>query len=112
KWARPCAFIRQESRNGIAGSLELMGQPFFLPQGPDGWSEDPADWITPPGLAARIRWAAAFADKALKTQDPRAFLDATLADAPSDLLQFAVAGSESRVEGLALTLASPEFNRR
>jgi uncharacterized protein (DUF1800 family) len=99
-------------RQGIYGAMQLMGQPMFQPPGPDGWSENPSDWITPPGLAARIRWATAFAERIEATHDPRAFLDTALADAASPTLRFAVGGSESRVEGIALTLVSPEFNRR
>lgn len=99
-------------RQGVLGAMQLMGQPFFQPPGPDGWSEDPASWITPPGLAARIRWATAYAERIEATHDPRTFLETALADAASPRLRFAVAGSESRVEGIALALVSPEFNRR
>ena len=99
-------------RNGVSGALQLMGQPMFRSPGPDGWGEAPETWITPPGLAARIKWAVGFAERIQASHDPREFLDRSLADAASPLLQFAVAGSESRVEGLALTLVSPEFNRR
>ena len=103
---------RRDFRKGIIGSLQLMGQPPFQPQGPDGWPEEAAAWITPPGLAARIRWAAGYAEKVLRDHDPRAFLDTALGDVASPTLRFAVAGAESRIEGCALTLASPEFNRR
>lgn len=103
---------RSDFRNGVVGALQLMGQPLFAPPGPDGWSEAPETWITPPGLAARIRWAVALAERIEATHDPRTFLETTLADAATPLLSRAVAGSESRVEGLALTLISPEFNRR
>ena len=89
-----------------------MGQPMFKAPGPDGWDEAPETWITPPGLAARIKWAIAFSERIQDWHDPRTFLDRALAEAASPLLRFAVAGSESRVEGLALTLVSPEFNRR
>ncbi len=99
-------------RTGVFGAMQLMGQPIFQPPGPDGWDENPDAWITPPGLAARIRWAAAFAERIEATHDPRLFLETALADAASPVLKFAVGGSESRVEGIALTLVSPEFNRR
>lgn len=99
-------------RQGVFGATQLMGQPIFRPPGPDGWDEDPEAWITPPGLAARIRWATAFAERIEARHDPRAFLETALADAASPTLEFAVGGSESRVEGIALTLVSPEFNRR
>lgn len=103
---------RRDLRQGIIGALRLMGQAPFQPPGPDGWPEDPAAWITPPGLAGRIRWAMAYAEKVLKDRDPRVFLDTALGDVASPTLRFAVAGAESRIEGCALTLASPEFNRR
>jgi len=99
-------------RQGVFGAARLMGQHLFTPPGPDGWDEDPSSWITPPGLAARIRWATAFSERIAGSHDPRTFLDNALADAASPTLQFAVNGAESRVEGLALTLVSPEFNRR
>lgn len=101
-----------ELRNGVVGALQSMGQQAFRPPGPDGWDEAPETWITPPGLAARIKWAVGFSERIQQGHDPRAFLEHALADAASPLLKFAVAGSESRVEGLALTLVSPEFNRR
>lgn len=102
----------QDFRTGILGAMHLMGQPYLSPPGPDGWDEAQEAWITPPGLAARIKWAAAFAERLEATHDPRTFLESALADAASPVLEFAVAGSESRVEGIALALVSPEFNRR
>ena len=103
---------QKDFRNGIVASLQMMGQPLFRPPGPDGWKEEDEAWITPPGLAARIRWSTAFAERIEADYDPRDFLKIALADAASPLLEFAVAGSESHAEGLALTLISPEFNRR
>ncbi|MEM1077096.1 MAG: DUF1800 domain-containing protein [Pseudomonadota bacterium] len=89
-----------------------MGQIPWKPGGPDGWAEDPETWITPVGLAARLRWAQAFTRRHLGQHDPRAFLAATLGERASPVLRSAVAGAESREAGLALVLASPEFNRR
>ncbi|MEO1025747.1 MAG: DUF1800 domain-containing protein [Pseudomonadota bacterium] len=103
---------QKDFRRGIVASLEMMGQPLFRPPGPDGWKEEAEAWITPPGLAARSRWSTAFAERIEQDHDPRDFLKTALADAATPLLEFAVAGSESRAEGLALTLVSPEFNRR
>ena len=102
----------RDFRNDLMEPLAAMGQPLFRPGGPDGWSEAPEDWITPSALAARLRWSSNLADDLLKDSDPREFLDAALGDAASDLLRFAVAGSESRAEGAALVLVSPDFNRR
>ena len=89
-----------------------MGMDVFRPSGPDGWSETAADWITPPALAARIEWAIKIAKTYGQDVDPRALLVEVLGDDTSDELQAAVARAESKWEGVALLLVSPEFNRR
>ncbi|MEM8870979.1 MAG: DUF1800 domain-containing protein [Pseudomonadota bacterium] len=91
--------------------MATMGQPLMRPIGPDGWSEDPTDWITPSGLAARVHWANSLVQTRGDDRDPRQFLDQTLGVLASPLLQRAVGGAETRHEGLTLVLASPEFNR-
>ena len=103
---------QKDMRDAIVGAMQLMGQTPFRPPGPDGWNEAPETWITPPGLAARIRWSIGFAERIESTTDPRDFLQHALSDAATPLLIRAVGGAESRVEGLAITLVSPEFNRR
>ena len=35
----------RDFRNDLLEPLAAMGQPFFRPGGPDGWSEAPEDWI-------------------------------------------------------------------
>ena len=44
--------------------------------------------------------------------DPRAVLETALGDSASEVLRRAVPRAESPAEGLALILASPDFNRR
>ena len=44
--------------------------------------------------------------------DPREFLDRTLGPLAGDRLKFAVGAAQTRAEGVGLTLASAEFNRR
>lgn len=96
----------------VGGALRRMGQDLLQPPGPDGWAEEAEAWITPQGLASRI----AFASKIVRTSgvqpDPRDFLTRTLHDLASPDLRFAVSAAETEHEGLALTLLSPEFNRR
>jgi len=102
----------QDLRKAIVTPLQSMGQNLFRPAGPDGWSEAAEDWITPPALAARIEWAAAVAREYGQDTDPRQLLQDVLGDQTSSILKFAVAGAESKWEGVALLLVSPEFNRR
>jgi len=100
-------------RQQIMAPLSRMGQPFMRPPGPDGWPEEAAHWITPQALAQRITWAVALAQRlGGEVEDPRAFLGQTLAGLASDRLRFAVSAAETHAEGLALVLASAEFNRR
>lgn len=99
-------------RRYFVSPMTSMGQPLFRPNGPDGWSEDPADWVNPAALAARITWGNALAVRYARHSDPRTFLKAALRGAHSDGLRLAVSRAESKHEGIAITLASPEFNRR
>mgnify|MGYP006290597587 FL=1 len=104
------------ARIHLAGPLELMGQPWESPQGPDGWPEVATHWITPQGLAARIDWALALPGLARRTgavlPDPRAFVDTALGPLAGEAVRFAARAAETRQEGLALVLAAPEFQRR
>ncbi|MDP5307700.1 DUF1800 domain-containing protein [Paracoccus spongiarum] len=93
--------------------LAGMGQRWGMPRGPDGWPEDATAWATPQGLAARIDWAMRQAPRLLaETPDPRAFLEASLGATASEPLRWAVPKAESAGEGLAIVLASADFNRR
>ncbi len=101
-----------EDLGGVHSAMVAMGQDLFRPSGPDGWSEAVADWITPPALAARIEWAGLLANKFGQDTDPRLLLDQVLGQTASPDLRTIVAEAESRWEGVALMLVSPQFNRR
>jgi uncharacterized protein (DUF1800 family) len=96
----------------IAAPLALMGQRFMQPLGPDGWPEGAKHWITPQGLAARIQWASFVVQKYGEGIDPRDYVVRTLQDFASPEVILAATRAETRAEGLALVLASPDFNRR
>jgi uncharacterized protein (DUF1800 family) len=92
--------------------LETMGQKMMEPGGPNGWPEEPEAWITPQGIAARVEVVQDYARMFEATVDPRAFAGEALRDAATEPLRMAVSAAEQRWEGIALTLLSPEFNRR
>ena len=92
--------------------LTKMGQQPYKPLRPDGWPEVAAGWMTPPMMASRIDWAVDLARATGDRADPAALVDFALGDMASPLLRRAVAGAEQRWEGLAVLIASPEFNRR
>lgn len=102
----------KELRSLIATPLALMGQRFMQPLGPDGWPEDAAHWITPQGLAGRIQWANYAVTKYGKGLDPRDYVVDSLRDFAGQDVVLAATRAKIRTEGLALVLASPDFNRR
>ncbi|MCZ0961517.1 DUF1800 domain-containing protein [Paracoccus benzoatiresistens] len=97
----------------LMNGMFVMGQQWGLPRGPDGWPEDAGAWTTAQGLAGRIDWAMRMLPKLRPDlPDPRAFLQAALGDSASEALRWAVPKAESPTEGMAVILASPDFNRR
>lgn len=93
--------------------MAVMGQPWGLPEGPDGWPEAAENWVSPQGIAMRINWALNHSAELVgDLPDPRRFLERALGATASDAVAWAVPRAESRVEGMALVLASGDFNRR
>ncbi|MDV7145478.1 DUF1800 domain-containing protein [Tropicimonas sp. TH_r6] len=97
----------------VVRPMTLMGQPWLLPPGPDGWPEEAAHWTTPQGLARRIDWATRIAGHMGRgVPDPRRFVWDALGPLASPRLVHAAAAAETRREGVAIVLASPDFQRR
>lgn len=94
--------------------MRAMGQHMHRAPGPDGWPEEAEAWITPQGLAQRIRWAMEAPSALLPAlPDPealRAQAFGFFADDPA--LKAAAGRAESQREAIGLLLASATFNRR
>lgn len=104
---------RKQIRQTLLNPMAVMGQPWARPNGPDGWPEEAEAWGTPQGLAMRINWAMRQPSRlAQRLPDPRDFLVTALGEAASEPLRWAVPRAESRSQGIALVLASADFNRR
>jgi uncharacterized protein (DUF1800 family) len=101
-----------EGKPGCVAALAAMNQPLWGAAGPDGWPEAAEAWITAPGLAARINRASRIGEAIAERTDPRAFLDGALGELAREETSFVVQGAAERWEGIALAMASPEFNRR
>lgn len=95
-----------------AEALRRINQPLWGAPGPDGWPEAAEAWITPPGLTARIDWASRLGAALAPHVDPRDFVDDALRELARPETRFATRAAAERWEGIALVLASPEFNRR
>ncbi|RYH01912.1 DUF1800 domain-containing protein [Salipiger sp. IMCC34102] len=106
------AIDRKSYQRWIIQPMTIMGQPFQNPTGPDGWSEAPADWITPQGLAGRITWALGAPDALMgDLPDPRAFVATALGPSPAQNVVFAANAAETRADGIGVVLSSPAFQR-
>ncbi|UWQ92754.1 DUF1800 domain-containing protein [Rhodobacteraceae bacterium M382] len=98
---------------GIMASLAVMGQAWLKPAGPNGWPEEDGAWITPQGLAARMRWAmAAPQELHMDLPDPRQFHQNVLGRYATAQVKFAARSAETRSDAIGLTLMSPGFQRR
>lgn len=96
----------------LRAPLLLMGQPWEDPPGPDGWPEADGIWTAPQRLAARVRWAWTAPSVLLpELPDPRALLQTAVGPRADETLQFVVNAAADRIEGVALILCSPAFQR-
>lgn len=92
--------------------LQLMGQDWGQPVGPDGWTEADEEWITPQRLSARLIWAMTAPFKLRRVlPDPRDFVETALGRTATQDVRFAARAAETRAEGVGIVLASPAFQR-
>ena len=96
----------------LLGGLRTLGQPLWEPPGPNGFPDTAADWASPENMKLRLDLAAAVAHADKGGGEPLALLEAAAGDALSPETRDAVPRAESREQGLALALMSPEFQRR
>lgn len=103
----------KEHRALLITPMALMGQVWQRPSGPDGWPEEDSAWITPQGMAARVRWAMAAPQRFVPDlPDPRVFVEDALGTRATDAVRFAASAAESKPEAIGVILASPAFQRR
>ncbi len=93
-------------------SLNLLGQPLWSPAGPNGFPDSNAAWAAPEGMKLRLDLSAQLASRVAENVDPRDLLELVAADAASSETRRTIERAESRQQGLALLLMSPEFQRR
>ena len=98
--------------NSIATAMTAMGQKPFAAPSPKGWSEEAVVWCAPDAIIKRMTWSESFAAGAIGDRDPLALAQASLGARLTPATSQAVARAETRAEGLAILLMSPEFQRR
>jgi uncharacterized protein (DUF1800 family) len=92
--------------------LTSLGQKPFSAPSPKGWPEDAQSWAAPDAIVKRMQFAQAFSAGAVHDRDPKALAADALGERLSPETAKAIARAESRPEGFALLLMSPEFQRR
>jgi uncharacterized protein (DUF1800 family) len=92
--------------------LTALGQKPFSAPSPKGWPEDAQSWAAPDAIVKRMQFAQAFSAGAVGDRDPKALAAGALGERLSPETAKAIARAESRPEGFALLLMSPEFQRR
>jgi uncharacterized protein (DUF1800 family) len=96
----------------LVASLRVLDQPGFIAPSPAGWPDVATAWISPEAVLRRAEWCQAFAGRLPDPPDPVAIAAASLGEAlPEETLQ-AIRRAPDRRIGLALLLASPQFQRR
>lgn len=122
KLKSPCEFLASCLRT-LHGVVEVdaqtifitaedMGQaPFFAPS-PQGWPDRAQAWAASGPLWKRVQFAQLLADRAPADLDPAALAEASYGEALSAATRSALAQAGDFRQGLALWLASPEFQRR
>ncbi|MCP5432640.1 MAG: DUF1800 domain-containing protein [Alphaproteobacteria bacterium] len=122
KFKRPEEFIVSTFRAGpgplLTGPMLMvilneMGQlPYYQP-GPDGWSDTADQWMGADAVWKRVDWSVAAArGLATAEKDPSRLASDVLGPTLGEATAKAIARAESPAQGLALLLASPEFQRR
>ena len=92
--------------------LKTMGQLPFNAPSPQGWPDEAGRWIAPESLLRRIEWLRAIAVRAGTSERPGALLERVLGPVASAETRRMVDLAPSGDAGVALALASAEFQRR
>lgn len=96
----------------LAPILTGLGQRPFSAPSPKGWPEEAEAWAAPDAIVKRMQYAQAFSAAAVLDRDPSALAEQALGARLAPATAQAIARAETRAEGLALLLMSPEFQRR
>ena len=97
--------------NFVLEVLSALGQTPWDPPSPAGFDDSSATWLAPDAMTTRLDVAEQMAALADPGIDPPALLADITGGGATPRTVEAVARAESRVQGLALLLMSPEFQR-
>jgi uncharacterized protein (DUF1800 family) len=102
---------KSKGRPMTVGALADMEQRMWDAPSPAGWPERASEWLSPVGLAQRLNWIPSLVQLIPDTSAVD-YLDRVLGPLASANTRSVISSSSNREEGIALVLASAEFNRR
>ena len=103
---------RPDKPQQMIAFLDQLGQRPYTPGSPAGFPDVDAQWNSGAALLKRIDWATAVGRFVADRVNPSALAPELLGPTLSDHTRTAIARAASAAQGLALLLASPEFQRR
>lgn len=92
--------------------VRAMGQPPYMPPGPQGWYDRADDWADASSLLNRIEWAQIVARLAVRDNDPEDVAARALGPLLRADTRRLMDDARNDEEALALLIASPEFQYR
>jgi uncharacterized protein (DUF1800 family) len=96
----------------ILGPLNLLGMGLWAPPSPNGYPDDSATWASPESLNLRLDLAAKIAAQVRDPPNPSDLFEAITGAGNFPVTHQAIARAETKQQGLALLLMSPEIQRR
>lgn len=96
----------------LLNALNLMGQQLWNPPGPNGHPDSEAELIAPKAIKTRLEFSLQAARQIAGRIDPRELADQLYGAALGPETKQAIARAETRPQGMAILLMSPEFQRR
>jgi uncharacterized protein (DUF1800 family) len=92
--------------------LTVMGAPLWAVPGPNGYPDTASHWASPESLRSRLDLSATIARRLGDRFNPSELADGLFSSALSRDTAQAIQRAESKHQGLAILLMSPEFQRR
>ncbi len=92
-------------------ALDELGQQAYGARSPAGWSDRAKNWIVSDALVRRIEWAREVASRMPHTIDPNGLAEVAIGPVASRSTRHIISQAPSVEAGIALVLASAEFQR-
>ncbi len=115
---RAHAFDEQQKQDGAekpnpitSGAMQNLTQQLWKAPSPKGWPDDPAFWISPTIITARLKLIPAIV-RHYQDVDPLIFAEAALGPLMTPNTRSTIKLASNRLQSIGLVLASPDFNRR